>query len=369
MEKVSKADHLIERDGTWYYHRRVPDAARARLGKAVVKFSLKTKIKKEARRLAEVQDVRWSARFSDAVEGSNPNTPIDEGVPLTGILAERCVQEYVARLDRRSADRLAVDPPADVSERDEMITDAEYSLQILGRPDDPRAGERVWEVARAVAKAAGARLDENVTPYPVIAGIVLRGLMELDRRKLARLTHENGRQFFDQLFDFKAVPRVTFGELSDQYLALHDEDAAINGTSLKGSDKRHANVALVRNIVGPETQVADIDFDACLRFRSVLAKVPTNWTKRYAGHTLDEAITRSGGEKGQVLSAITQQQYLATFKDLIDLAVKKGLKASNPAQGLKPIKRDDVALRDKREPFLPTQLVTFFKAGDVAPRF
>ena len=64
-------------------------------------------------------------------------------------------------------------------------------------------------------------------------------------------------------------------------LALVAEEASANGTSRKWLDKQTATLGLLREIVGDETPVRSIDFDACLRVRSTLARVPANRSKLY----------------------------------------------------------------------------------------
>src|SRR5262249_56924863 len=60
------------------------------------------------------------------------------------------------------------------------------------------------------------------------------------------------------------------------------------------------------------------------------------------------------------ISPITQQQYISAFQGVLDLALKKRLIPANPAEGLKPMKRDTVAAGDKRKPFTTEQLHAFF---------
>jgi integrase len=48
------------------------------------------------------------------------------------------------------------------------------------------------------------------------------------------------------------------------------------------------------------------------------------------------------------------------LRDVIDLAAKKGLVAVNPADGLQPVRRDDVSAGKKRLPFTLDQIKQFF---------
>jgi hypothetical protein len=113
------------------------------------------------------------------------------------------------------------------------------------------------------------------------------------------------RSFFDQLFDPNRPPRVTFGKLAEQHLRLVEEDAAINGLCAKGPDRQRATIALVREIVGDATPVDAVDYDACLRVRTVLAQLPANRIKMYGDLAIDQAITRAEKEGKPLLAPVT----------------------------------------------------------------
>ena len=114
-------------------------------------------------------------------------------------------------------------------------------------------------------------------------------------------------------------------------------------------------MALIREIIGDQTPVDAIDYDTCLRVRSVLARIPANRSKIYGTRPLDEAIERAAAENRPLLSPVTQQQYLAALRDTLDLA-------GNPAEGMKPVKRDTVAAGAKRKPFTLEQIREFFQS-------
>jgi integrase len=168
--------------------------------------------------------------------------------------------------------------------------------------------------------------------------------------------------FFDQLFDPGRPAGTTFGKLAEQHLRLVEEDATINGLSAKGLDRQRATIALIRKIVGDNTPVDAVDYDACLRVRTILARLPANLTKLYGELTIDQAIARAEKEGKSRLAPVTQERYLAALRDILNLAAKKRLVTGNPAEGLRPIKRDTVAASDKRKPFTLEQIAQFFKS-------
>jgi hypothetical protein len=203
--------------------------------------------------------------------------------------------------------------------------------------------------------------DSDV-PGEILAELVRRGLVELNRRYRARLADDHSRSFFDQLFDPSRPTRMTFGKLAEQHLQIIEEDGAINSLGAKGLDRQRATIALIREIVSDKTPVHAVDYDACLRVRTVLARLPANRTKLYGELPIEQAIERAAKEGKPLLAPVTQERYLAALRDVLDLAAKKRLITVNPAEGLKPIKRDALSASEKRKPLTLQQIADFFKS-------
>jgi hypothetical protein len=110
--------------------------------------------------------------------------------------------------------------------------------------------------------------------YAEFTEFVRRALLELDQRKLARLDDDHRHAFFDHQFDPTHRPSMIFGELATQFMQLKEEDAAENRTGQKWLDKQHAQVDLLCEIVGKDTPIQKVDYDECMRVRSVVARMP-----------------------------------------------------------------------------------------------
>jgi hypothetical protein len=128
-------NHLMRRQGVWYYRRRVPRDLVTIVGKEVVQFSLGTTDRKEAEKRRSAEDLKWATQFEAA--RPSPTTAINcTGLPRADII--RLVQDYVERTDSRVRDRMLKDAPANEDERRAIIADTEYEHQILRDRDDPR---------------------------------------------------------------------------------------------------------------------------------------------------------------------------------------------------------------------------------------
>ena len=61
-----------------------------------------------------------------------------------------------------------------------------------------------------------------------------------------------------------------------------------------------------------------------------------------------------------IISPTTQAQYINVFRSILELAVKKRLTPSNPAQGVKSLMKEQVRAKDRRLPFAVAQISQFF---------
>ena len=360
LDKVAETFHLERRNGVYYYRRRVPDHAVAAIGRRTIKYSLETSDKSEARKRREVEDLKWRARFESLSAEQTASSTNDHGRPLSRAAAVRLVREYVERMDRQSRERYERAPADSGDQKTEMRIDAEVDIGILRDPDDRRGDEWTSSAMEELLTTLGVNLDGSAISRQEFAELIRRGLLELGQRRAARLGDKFSRSFFDALFDPTMPPPVAFGELADEYLRAVHEDAEVNGVSRKRVDKVEANVALIREIVDEKTPVSAIDYDACLRVRSILSRMPANRTKFYGNLSLDAAIAKAKADGRAVLSTTTQGQYLETLRNILELAALKRLLPNNPAQSLRPLKRDDTSPSDKRRPFSLDQIKAFF---------
>jgi integrase len=364
---VSTQHHLTKRNGVFYYRRRVPLHLVESFGKSIIQFSLQTSSLKEAKKQRAVADLKWTTQF-EAVENSltstdasvKNGTPAAVASPLSANEVIRLVQEYVERTDRRSHEKFIGDPPESEKQKANIKADIELGQQILRSRDDPRADEIIYQAGQKILRPVSMSVDDPRVPYAEFAENVRRALLELDQRKLARLDDDHRHAFFDHQFNPTHRLSVTFGELAAQFTKFKEEDAAENRTGQKWLDKQHAQVDLLCEIVGKDTPMHKIDFDKCMHIRGLIARMPANRTKIYKDLPLDEAIARADTEHKPRLSPFTQERYLASLREILDLGAKKRLISVNPAEGITPLKRETLSDAAKRIPFTDEQLKQFF---------
>ena len=118
---------------------------------------------------------------------------------------------------------------------------------------------------------------------------------------------------------------------------------------------------LAISVIGPDVPMGVLGRTHCRDFLDVLRHLPRNANKRFPKLTAREASQR-GRERGDVdaISAANVNVNLANLSSFLNWAVNEELLARNPMRGLRL--HDDVAKKDKRNPFSADQLRKIFDA-------
>ncbi len=184
---MSETLHLHRRsNGVWYYRRRVPDHAVAGIGAKTIQYSLQTTSKRRAKALREVEDVKWSARF-DSPENDQVEAQTRGRQAVNGATIRQLVLNYVDRMDGELSARHDRDPPRSREEKEVMRREAAIDASILRDPSDGRSAEYVSLTGSEILKRAGLSLEDSEISFPEFSELVRRALLELFRRRRARL--------------------------------------------------------------------------------------------------------------------------------------------------------------------------------------
>jgi hypothetical protein len=208
MEEMADMHRLLKRGETYFYHRRVPLHLVDIVGRKFIRQALGTDSLKEARRRRAAKDVEVDALFQQAEKGIKPGVG-SGGVSLETLI--NYVRETVAEMDRTASKRFAQSPPTSKDQRKFMVQDAEIEIGILTNPEDPRQDELVSRASDKVAQARGLDLTDAEMEAQ-FAEMMRRGLIEVARRRIGRLTDLNDRAFYDAAFDPNAAPLASVSQ-------------------------------------------------------------------------------------------------------------------------------------------------------------
>lgn len=351
---MSGSQNLIKRNGVWYYNRRVPARLVPILGKSTIRASLSTGDKSEAKKRRAIKDVEWDARFAQ-LEGSaeaHPDLP-EQDVTLL-------MRRYVERKSAEMEKRFAVDPIVDPELRAERYAEADHTVSILRDPANPELAAWVTSVGSKLLTEAGLPAPAEGEGYAKFSSIVVRGLVELSRREMALYREDRSQTHFDQLFGPKHAVSVPFRQIANQFLGQRKEEAKANNRSQKWIDKLEAIVGTLCELVGGDRSIDEIDYDVCQQMRSLIAKLPANRTKKYPKLSVHKAIEHTEKAGYRTLAHLTQAEYIAAFRSIMELAAAKKLIGHNPALSLRPLTQETLAPHEKRLPLTPEQIIKIF---------
>ena len=374
MGDVAKNFNLIQIGNKWHYRRRVPkDLSVALEDKTFIKYALRTSDLMEARQPRDIEEVKWNQKFNKLRAGATDNAkfPIQS---LGNEEAKELIREDVARELKRFTTSIENHPPSTAEVRKEKLMEELFVLDNL-KSETPQADEWIstaWnklEVQAASQKFA-ITANESVISY------LLRALIEIANVKFNFLNHDYSKTNIDPAFAPQTTLSHRFKKLADLYIEKYKETAKLNERTPKAVDKVIQNVSLIVELVGENTPVSSLDFDALEKLRFRLAQVPTNYKKVFKGKSIDEAIELGTKVKAKVLSHKSQRQYLGAFQHILKLAVAKKWLPSLSQIDLRPVTEQKVKDKDKKVAFTVAQLKTFFggpfykaiAAGDVKLR-
>jgi hypothetical protein len=240
----------MRRKGLYYYRRRVPTDLVPVIGKPVIQYSLDTTSLQKAAKLRNLADVEWDARFEEAEKLLAEGDP-EQLKPLTREEAIRLVQDYVARIDVERAERFAKHGPVTADDRREMKIDVGMSEQYLRDPEHPEYHMGISFGIQRILDGTDYSSEKFEADVPDFVEIVRRGLLELERRALARLRDDFSTLSFDHLFAPKGInsgvdQSPPFGRLCDQFFDIYQQEAAAKGIQQLRVDKVRAHLELVR---------------------------------------------------------------------------------------------------------------------------
>lgn len=327
---MADMQRLLKRGDTYHYHRRVPLHLVDIVGKKFIRLALGTDSAKEARRRRNLEDARTDAMFRDAEKGIKPGTG-RVGVSLETLTGY--VRETVETMDRKSSERLALSPPADKRQLADMVEDAQVQLGILTNPGDPRQDEFVASVTDRIAHAQGADMTDAAL-VAQFAEIVRRGLVEVTRRHIGRLTNSNGSTFHDATFD-PATPPPAPASMAALDTDIVDGWAAERKPSQKAVDSCRSEIRKFIGHTGPKAVVEITRADVLSYKAAMIAD----------GQTPANIKTR-----------------LSRLNTVLGWAAENGHLPTNPAKGI-TIKVPKKS-KDKRQPFDANDLNAIF-AGPV----
>ena len=215
-------------------------------------------------------------------------------------------------------------------------------------------------------------VPKDSVEYRLLSHGVLRAMVEASRIILERSKGNWAAEPNDPLFRVPLAspgvtipptapssqrPRETLAELLERF--LREKPEITDKTTM---DYRAA-VRVLGQTPGASRDLAQIRRADIVRLKDLLLIAPTNWTKRFVGKTLAEAVQQNEKAKLPTLSARTvNSKYLSPLSTFFRWAVSNGLLEKNPVEGVRVLMPKGGKKAKKRLPFTTEQLRSIFAA-------
>ncbi len=165
-----------------------------------------------------------------------------------------------------------------------------------------------------------------------------------------------GREAYERDRRITLSPKLTLNQVIDKYKA----DPA-NQWNPKTKITYEHIFTLLLDYFGGDTPAREINRTHCRELRDLLINYPANATKIYTNLTTAERIERGKKEHAKCISVSTLNDYMSKLSSIFNWAINEELLEKNPARGLKL--KDNVRVKDKRDPFSTEQLSKIFSLG------
>tara|TARA_R100000935_G_scaffold14778_2_gene29484 strand:- start:9287 stop:11077 length:1791 start_codon:yes stop_codon:yes gene_type:complete len=364
---MAESSYLKKKRDRYYYQRRVPKDVRdhdlfLKLPE-VIERSLHTSDPAEARLRAAEENLSFERQLADA--RGLPQPPLNSAsitatsqkqdrqpLPISPDWIEWVASEHYFLLTApiSSAYEYAGFEHEDSEER---LQDAEsFELASLMAKEDDLKKRKVRVVRRAalsylqseqrLASPLERDILKRIKPHPVEQKQEYRDLCqalmdaELDAIQFVRKLYSEGKapkeldQHHLNITKKPAASKlITLSELAKRYLATSPDVT-------EEWQRRVYRIVDVCASLGMPTDVSKIRKSHVRDVIDQLQRAPRNWSQKYPGKTIAEAIELGTKESAATLSANTiRDGYIAALKTVFSFAEERELIESNPAQNLK----------------------------------
>ncbi len=153
------------------------------------------------------------------------------------------------------------------------------------------------------------------------------------------------------------APKESLSELLERFLMEKPDIAAKTVLDYRAAIRALEQTPDLNQDIS-RIRLADI-----VRFKDMLLRAPTNWTKRFVGKTLIEAIQQNEKSRRPTLSAGTiNGKYLSPLSTFFKWAAMNGLIEKSPIEGVRVLVAKGSKKAKRRLPFTSEQLQIVFSA-------
>lgn len=397
---VTGQTRLYRRNAVYYFRAIVPAELQQIIGKPEMKFSLKTKDLKEAKKRCNVASVKADAELNRAralLNAPKPATPepvsqeeLFHQVATWFVEEEQKAEEWAAAEipnyddEQKQEIRYTLIEEATEFQRAEPLAAVHCTPSNRSIPPLPSTAPAVVGKSKKLQKAEArkpspdsladqflaARPTLKIEPggadYKRLSALLRRAKVESLNRRIDRIDDVSLRPsdaLFEKLFAHTAAPpapkkSATLKQLTERFMAAQHATKA-NTTPITYA----IPVRLLLEVLGEQKQISTITPDDILRAGETLKRIPAHVTQRFPGATLLKAISKADAmDNVERFSPQTIAKYFAGICTIFNFAVEEGLLESSPAKGKRLKERFRNKKKRVRQLFKDEELKAMFNA-------
>ncbi len=328
----SLPDHLICVNGCYRFRMRVPEKLRPHIGKREFRKSFGRVSLAEAKQLLFVEHGKALAAIGIAQRELSPK--LDTGI--VAALAKPSDAELWSYVAAWFVKKRSDDERSNVNDErvQGLIEDIGYSLN----PDDP--ANFMFGFRKDASKILGEHsvsLDENSPEFWKMARLVRDATVERNKR-LVRDGTGDLTIILDERFaglDETTLPKRQVGLTLAQLAARYHSDAAKAKVLPRTKIKQKITIDLCLDILGHDAPVKSIGREKARYLFDSISRLPANLRKRFKGKSVSEVLDMSPTVVGKPMKPVTANDYLSSFRSLMQFGVNEHLINRNPADGLR----------------------------------
>ncbi|MDB5595488.1 MAG: integrase family protein, partial [Hyphomicrobiales bacterium] len=343
---------LQRRGSTYWLRRRVPDTLRSQIGKTEIKRSLKTADLAEAKRRLVLELVKVQAEFDEAQRRLQPASLAD----LVEDISEQEAWSLAAQWFVAAEKKQQILGAQSVDE--ERLVDFDHLKDF----EDTSTLAFVHSETKRFLAERNLQYPPSSSAFRRVERLLHEALVESEKRQIVRFLPSapllpNPR--FQGLTERSVVEVAKIVTLKD-LIARFRSDRGKRPKSPKTKLKQLSQDRLFLELLGADTPVDQIGREQARRVQQVIARLPPNWTKRFAQLPITEVERMPIDQLGAPMATATANSYLTAFGALMEFAVNEHLVTRSTANGLRLA---PAASRVKpRLPFTADELTRIFSA-------
>ena len=378
---MPKHPHILNRDGRYYYRKRIPlDLVRTGCygKKKEIKRTLKTSdlstANSRAITMALQIDEEFRAKRHEFIKPRKNARPCKSEKrrfsEIPEIERSNFIMRYFIAMELRASElRLESDPDI----RDELLYTVKQDLAVYdGDLTDPQCNW-IIQLRKALEADGISTEDADAVPLSDLARKMQRATVEATARTEHALRGEPF-ETFDPLFagvhadsplPSRAKVSKTVGDLCGEYL-VHVENRVEKGQLAPSMiSKIKMRCLIMADFFDKSKPLASITRDDAARLVDFLPTIPVNAAKRYKGISLVKAAEREGRlDAKRLIHPKTVDDYFTGLSAMLSHAVDLGWLEANPLKGRLIRERLPKVVRRERKTLTPEEMTRVFSLPD-----